>query len=105
MARDEQLTLRELALRFSRPRRDFVGTPEQVANALQDWFEHGAADGFIINQLLPDGLQYFTELVVPLLQARGLVRGEYAGDTLRANFGLDVPANRNTLRREQSAVA
>ncbi|MDP9522952.1 LLM class flavin-dependent oxidoreductase [Pseudomonas putida] len=105
LARDESLSLRELALRFSRPRRDFVGTPEQVADALQHWFENGAADGFIINSLLPDGLQYFTEHVVPLLQARGLVRREYTGTTLRSNFGLDVPENRNTLRRNQAAVA
>ncbi|MGO3987308.1 LLM class flavin-dependent oxidoreductase [Pseudomonas sp. SAS7] len=105
LARDEGLSLRELALRFSRPRRDFVGTPEQVADALQHWFENGAADGFIINSLLPDGLQYFTEHVVPLLQARGLVRSEYTGKTLRDNFGLSVPENRNTLRRSQAAVA
>ncbi|MFR0673365.1 LLM class flavin-dependent oxidoreductase [Enterobacterales bacterium AW_CKDN230030176-1A_HGKHYDSX7] len=105
LARDEGLSLRELALRFSRPRRDFTGTPEQVANALQDWFEDGAADGFIINSLLPDGLQFFTELVVPLLQARGLMRSEYPGQTLRDSFGLSVPINRNTLRREQAAVA
>ncbi|ORL50495.1 LLM class flavin-dependent oxidoreductase [Pseudomonas putida] len=105
LARDEGLSLRELALRFSRPRRDFVGTPEQVADALQYWFENDAADGFIINSLLPDGLQYFTEHVVPLLQARGLVRTEYTGKTLRDNFGLSVPENRNTLRRSQAAVA
>ena len=105
LARDESLSLRELALRFSRPRRDFVGTPEQVADALQHWFENDAADGFIINSLLPDGLQYFTEHVVPLLQARGLTRREYTGTTLRGNFGLDVPENRNTLRRSQTAVA
>ncbi|TBU74786.1 LLM class flavin-dependent oxidoreductase [Pseudomonas daroniae] len=104
-AREENLTLREVALRFSRPRRDFVGTPEEVANALQDWFEDGAADGFIVNSLLPDGLQYFTEYVAPLLQARGLLRREYQGQTLRDNFGLAVPANRNTLRRVQGEVA
>ncbi|CAM4132659.1 putative monooxygenase MoxC [Pseudomonas reidholzensis] len=104
-AREHGLTLREVALRFSRPRRDFVGTPEQVANAVQDWFEDGAADGFIINSLLPDGLQYFTERVVPLLQARGLVREDYQGQTLRDNFGLAVPTNRNTLNRSQGAVA
>ncbi|MFS0828207.1 LLM class flavin-dependent oxidoreductase [Pseudomonas phoenicis] len=105
LARDESLTLRELALRFSRPKRDFTGTPEQVANALQDWFEDRAADGFIINSLLPDGLQYFTELVVPLLQARGLLRREYPGDTLRDSFGLQVPQNRHAQPREESAVA
>ncbi|MBV6287748.1 LLM class flavin-dependent oxidoreductase [Pseudomonas aegrilactucae] len=105
LARDEDLSLREVALRFSAPRRDFVGTAEQVADAVQDWFERGAADGFIINSLLPDGLQQFTERVVPLLQARGLLRAAYEGQTLRDNFGLAVPANRNTVRRTQDAVA
>ncbi|SDU97642.1 LLM class flavin-dependent oxidoreductase [Pseudomonas mucidolens] len=94
LARDEGLTLREVALRFSQPRRDFVGTPDQVADAIQAWFENGAADGFIINSLLPDGLQYFTELVVPVLQQRGLFRSEYSGNTLRDNLGLPMPINR-----------
>jgi FMN-dependent oxidoreductase (nitrilotriacetate monooxygenase family) len=109
LAKDEGLSLREVALRFSRPRRDFVGTPEQVADALQKWFEEGAADGFIINSLLPDGLQYFTELVVPVLQQRGLFRDEYSGSTLRDNFGLPVPANRHAqiteVREESEALA
>lgn len=105
IAREEGLTLRQVALRFSAPKRDFVGTAEEVANAVQDWFEHDAADGFIINSLLPDGLQRFTELVVPVLQARGLLRREYEGQTLRDNFGLTVPDNRYTLRRTQEAVA
>lgn len=97
LAKDEGLTLREVALRFSRPKRDFVGTPEQVADAIQTWFESGASDGFIINSVLPDGLQYFTELVVPVLQQRGLFRTEYTGHTLRDNLGLDVPANRYSM--------
>ncbi len=105
IAREEGLTLRQVALRFSAPKRDFVGTAEEVANAVQDWFEHEAADGFIINSLLPDGLQRFTELVVPVLQQRGLLRREYEGQTLRDNFGLAVPDNRYTLRRSQEAVA
>ncbi|MNL55686.1 putative monooxygenase MoxC [compost metagenome] len=85
-----------MALRFSRPRRDFVGTPVQVADAIQIWFEEGASDGFIINSVLPDGLQYFTELVVPVLQQRGLFRDEYSGTTLCDNLGLEAPANRYT---------
>ncbi|RAI64846.1 LLM class flavin-dependent oxidoreductase [Pseudomonas fluorescens] len=110
LAKDEGLTLREVALRFSQPRRDFVGTPEQVADALQKWFEQGAADGFIINSLLPDGLQYFTELVVPVLQQRGLFRNEYSGQTLRDNLGLQVPVNRHAhavlkAREESEALA
>ncbi|MFH7617769.1 LLM class flavin-dependent oxidoreductase, partial [Pseudomonas syringae pv. tagetis] len=75
--------------------RDFVGTTEQVADAIQTWFEEGAAGGFIINSVLPDGLQYFTERVVPVLQQRGLYRTEYRGNTLRENLGVDVPVNRH----------
>jgi len=100
LAKDEGLTLREVALHFSRPRRDFVGTPDQVADAIQNWFENGAADGFIINSLLPDGLQYFTEWVVPLLQQRELFRSDYNGLTLREHFGLEVPANRNAQQTQ-----
>lgn len=100
LARDEGLTLREVALFFSRPRREFVGTAEQVADTIQTWFEHEAADGFIINSLLPDGLQYFAELVVPVLQARGLFRSEYQGSTLRAHFNLQVPENRYARQDE-----
>ena len=106
LARDEGLTLREVALRFSRPQRDFVGTPEQVAEAIQTWFESGASDGFIINSVLPDGLQYFTELVVPVLQQRGLFRTEYSGHTLRDNLGLEVPANRySVIEATEQALA
>ena len=110
LARDEGLTLREVALHFSRPRREFVGTPNQVADAIQSWFEQGAADGFIINSLLPDGLKYFTELVVPVLQERGLFRSDYRGSTLREHFGLQVPVNRNAqqekpVEQQQPALA
>jgi FMN-dependent oxidoreductase (nitrilotriacetate monooxygenase family) len=99
LAREESLTLRQVALRFSQPNRDFTGTAEQVADAIQHWFENGAADGFIIRSLLPDGLARFTELVVPVLQERGLWRKEYSGQTLRDNFGLAVPVNRHTQHR------
>jgi FMN-dependent oxidoreductase (nitrilotriacetate monooxygenase family) len=94
LARENHLSLRDVALYFSRPNRDFVGTPEQVADAIQNWFEGGASDGFIINPILPDGLQSFTELVVPVLQQRGLFRTDYSGSTLRNHLGLEVPVNR-----------
>ncbi|GAB7532899.1 LLM class flavin-dependent oxidoreductase [Pseudomonas sp. 3A(2025)] len=107
LAKDENLTLREVALYFSRPRRDFVGTPEQVADTVQTWFEQGAADGFIINSVLPDGLKYFAELVVPILQQRGLFRTEYQSQTLREHFGLEVPVNRHARAEhtQEEAVA
>jgi hypothetical protein len=48
-------------------------------------------------------LQYFTELVVPVLQQRGLFRSEYTGHTLRDNLGLDVPLNRYSITAEVEA--
>lgn len=103
-AKEQNLTLRQVALEFSRPRREFVGTPEQVADQIQQWFENGASDGFIINSLLPDGLKYFTELVIPVLQQRGLQRIDYTGSTLREHFGLEFPVNRHTAARLAAAA-
>jgi FMN-dependent oxidoreductase (nitrilotriacetate monooxygenase family) len=103
-AKEHGLTLRQVALDFSRPRREFVGTPEQVADQIQHWFENGASDGFIINSLLPDGLKYFTELVIPVLQQRGLQRREYTGATLREHFGLPFPVNRYTAARASASL-
>ncbi len=47
-AREHHHTLRQAALEAATPRPLFHGTPEQVADGLQQWFEYGAADGFII---------------------------------------------------------
>jgi FMN-dependent oxidoreductase (nitrilotriacetate monooxygenase family) len=102
-AREENLTLRETALRYASPRREFVGTGVQVADVIQRWFENGAADGFILFESLPRQLDAFVSEVVPVLQQRGLFRREYEHRTLRGNLGLDVPENRNTAARRQAA--
>ncbi|GAA0297948.1 hypothetical protein GCM10009528_13700 [Kineococcus aurantiacus] len=66
-----------------------VGSADEVADDLQHWFEHGAADGFtVIPTHVPAGLEACTDLVVPRLQERGLFRREYAAGTLRGNLGL-----------------
>ena len=95
-AREKALTLRQVALEAATPRPLFHGTPEQVADGLQHWFEQGAADGFIINGGTPVTFPHFVDQVVPLLQARGLFRTEYPGKTLRDSFGLAKPANQFT---------
>ncbi|MDR6532797.1 FMN-dependent oxidoreductase (nitrilotriacetate monooxygenase family) [Caulobacter rhizosphaerae] len=92
--KEEGLTLRETALRFATPRGHFVGDPEQVADSLQRWFEERASDGFVLFESLPGQLEAFVELVVPILQARGLFRADYEGTTFRESLGLDFPANR-----------
>ncbi|PLR28801.1 LLM class flavin-dependent oxidoreductase [Caulobacter zeae] len=90
----ENLTLRETALRFATPRGHFVGAPEAVADSLQAWFEARGADGFVLFESLPGQLEAFVDLVVPILQGRGLFRTDYEGSTFRENLGLDFPVNR-----------
>ena len=41
--------------------------------------------------VLPGMLEVFISEVVPLLRRRGLFRSEYAGPTLRAQYGLPRP--------------
>ncbi|MDQ0201513.1 LLM class flavin-dependent oxidoreductase [Neobacillus ginsengisoli] len=95
MAKEEQLTLRQVAIRVTTPKTTFIGTPEKVTDLLQQWFKEGAADGFMLgNAVLPDGLNDFIHYVLPLLQERGLFRSEYENDTLRGNLGIPVPKNR-----------
>lgn len=99
-AKEQGLTLRQVALRASTPRSNFIGTPEKVADLIQQWFEGGAADGFNIRTVVPNGLADFVDLVVPVLQERGIFRKEYESDTLRGNLGLHVPVNRYTRQSE-----
>jgi FMN-dependent oxidoreductase (nitrilotriacetate monooxygenase family) len=97
LARAEDLTIRRLIGRLAggRGHRTLVGTPEQVADDLQLWFENGAADGFnYMPPSIPDQLEVFVDEVVPILQRRGLFRSEYEGTTLRDHYGLDRPASR-----------
>jgi FMN-dependent oxidoreductase (nitrilotriacetate monooxygenase family) len=107
LAKAEHLTLRQLALRTTTPKSAFMGTPTHIADTMQEWFEAGAADGFMISgAVLPDGLTDFIDHVVPILQARGVFRTAYEADTLRGNLGLPKPANRYTAEagRETSQV-
>jgi FMN-dependent oxidoreductase (nitrilotriacetate monooxygenase family) len=96
----ESLTVRQVLSRLGggRGHNVVVGTPEQVAETLETWFTQGAADGFnVMGAALPSGLEEFIDQVLPLLRARGLFREEYAGATLRDNYGLPRPANRFEL--------
>lgn len=92
--RREHPTVRQLLHRFAGARGHYAvaGTPLQVADEIQRWFESGAADGFnIMPPWLPGGFEAFADEVIPLLQSRGLFRTEYEGRTLREHFGLDRP--------------
>ncbi|MCL0274588.1 nitrilotriacetate monooxygenase, partial [Escherichia coli] len=77
LARAENLTLREL-IDKAVPRWTLVGSPSQVADHFQHWFEEEASDGFLLTPtVFPNDLDDFVELVVPELQRRGLFRTAY----------------------------
>jgi FMN-dependent oxidoreductase (nitrilotriacetate monooxygenase family) len=82
-----------------------IGTPEQIADVMQAWFENEACDGFNITPThLPGGCEDFVDMVVPELQRRGLFRTEYEGTTLRENLGLKPSVNRHVGREGRHAA-
>ncbi|SCE80327.1 FMN-dependent oxidoreductase, nitrilotriacetate monooxygenase family [Micromonospora haikouensis] len=100
-ARENGLTLRETVLAFTAYQPSpFTGDPRTAADAIESWFAARAFDGLNLGFRTPDDLHRFVADVVPLLQARGLFRTEYAADTLRGNLGLPVPVNRWTAARD-----
>src|SRR5262245_15170511 len=105
VVRREKPTLRQLLASLAGARGHFVfaGTPEQVADLIEDWFTDGAADGFnIMPPLLPSMLDVFSAEVIPILQRRGLFRTAYEGTTLREHYGLDWPES--ILHKEAAAL-
>jgi N-acetyl-S-(2-succino)cysteine monooxygenase len=72
-----------------------IGTAEEIAAVMQAWFEQGACDGFNITPpYLPGGCDEFVDLVIPVLQERGLFRTDYEGTTLRERLGLKPAESR-----------
>jgi FMN-dependent oxidoreductase (nitrilotriacetate monooxygenase family) len=96
LSREENLTVRQLAQRLGGySGLAMVGTPETIADQMEQWLMERGCDGFnIMFPYLPDGLDDFVDQVVPVLQMRGLFRTDYEGATLRENLGLPRPENR-----------
>jgi FMN-dependent oxidoreductase (nitrilotriacetate monooxygenase family) len=95
-ARRRKMTLRELRdfVGMSMGHKLMVGTPEQIADEMEDWFKSGTGDGFnLLPPWFPGGFDTFADHVVPVLQKRGLFRTEYNGQTLRDHLGLPRPAH------------
>ena len=85
------LTLDELGRLYAGSVRvpQLVGTGAQIAEQLEEIFEGGGCDGFIVSPgYLPGSFAEFAESVVPHLQHRGLFRRAYEGATLREHLGL-----------------
>ncbi|MGV9818020.1 NtaA/DmoA family FMN-dependent monooxygenase [Nocardia xishanensis] len=96
-AEAEKLSIRELIIEVT-ARQQFVGTPADVAERIDEYVQTDAADGFIlVPHLTPGGLDEFVDRVVPELQERGSFRTEYTGDTLRDHLGLRHPHHRTTV--------
>jgi len=96
LVKRDQPTLRQLLGYLAGARGHFVtaGTPEQIAELIEDWFTDAAADGFnIMPPLLPAQLDVFSAEVIPILQQRELFRTEYTGTMLREHYGLPWPAS------------
>ena len=106
--KQEQPTLRQLLARLAGARGHFTfeGTPEQVADLMEEWVNDRAADGFnLMPPVLPDMLDVFIAEVIPILQRRGLFRTAYEGETLRSHFGLARPAVVGIPHEEIRAVS
>lgn len=89
----KEMTLKELMIHASRSlgHRFVVGTPGKVADAMIDWFDARACDGFNFNPpSVPEGMNNMFQLLIPELQERGYFRDEYVGDTFRERSGLVV---------------
>lgn len=81
-------SLREVVI-AKNGRHTFVGTPQRVADTIDDFVQSNASDGFVlVPHITPGGMDPFVDQVVPLLQEKGSFRTSYEGTTLRENLGL-----------------
>lgn len=66
-----------------------VGTPDMVADVMEDWVNNADIDGFNIAYVSnPESYEDLVELLVPVLQKRGLMWDDYTvpGGTYRENL-------------------
>ncbi|CZR67946.1 uncharacterized protein PAC_17845 [Phialocephala subalpina] len=84
----EVITPRVLAQKMA-----FNGNTEMVADVFEDWVNNADIDGFNVAYVSnPESYEDLVELLVPVLQKRGLMWGEYTvpGETYRGNI-LRIP--------------
>lgn len=71
-----------------------IGSAQEVADTLAEIYLSGAAAGFnLMFPQLPGDFDRFTELVVPILKAKGVMKTDYAAGTLREKLGLPLARN------------
>jgi FMN-dependent oxidoreductase (nitrilotriacetate monooxygenase family) len=64
-----------------------VGTPEQIADELEEWVEVGVGGINMPYYVTPGTFADFVDGAVPELQRRGLMQSEYSEGTLREKLG------------------
>ena len=69
-----------------------VGSADEVAGELQSWIDEADLDGFNLSRtVMPECLEDFVDLVVPILQERRVYKHEYAPGTLREKLFGEGP--------------
>ena len=83
---DREPTVRDLAQITARVRGRFVGTPDQIADRLEE-FQQAGVDGInVMNWTIPHSYDVFIDEVMPTLVKRGLASAEPSTGTLRSRF-------------------
>lgn len=89
----EPLSPRQLVRRVEGGHRLAIGTAQEVADTILDWWSSGAVDGFNIHiPVLPEGIAEFNRSVIPRLQAAGAFPKAYDGSTIRQRLQLPAVA-------------
>ncbi|PQP23376.1 LLM class flavin-dependent oxidoreductase [Rhodococcus opacus] len=103
--RAESMTIREFVRKISgsRGHANFIGTPEQIADYIEEWWVADVNDGFMLMPThYPSGFRDFVEQVIPLLKGRGIVQRDYGEGTLRER--LVLPKQQFAQRHPAEAV-
>ncbi|HJG33045.1 MAG TPA: LLM class flavin-dependent oxidoreductase [Jeotgalicoccus aerolatus] len=94
-AKENNLTLRQVAMEETTRESAFMGTYDEVADQIIEWIDNDGADGFVLTpHILGDFFHDFIDKVIPILVTRGYYDTSYEGQTLRDELGLPFKENR-----------
>ena len=80
-----------------------VGSPSQVADALQRWVDEADVDGFNLSRtVIPECLEDFIDLIVPALQDRGVFKsGVFVWERIGRNCSVQGIGCLTIIRRRE----
>jgi FMN-dependent oxidoreductase (nitrilotriacetate monooxygenase family) len=104
VAANGSMTIRELIhQRSASGHHVIVGTPQSIADEMEEWFVNRGCDGWnILPPYFPGPVTEVFDQLIPELQRRGLFHTDYEGVTLRENLGLARP-DHPAVRRAAAA--